>query len=480
MRILKKYNVISIQAKAALWFVICSFLQKGISFITVPVFTRLMSTEQYGTYTLYLSWLQAFTIITSLYLYNGVLDNAMAKFKGDRDRYIASMQGLTIVIWLFVGIIFLFIYPLTRSMFALSPVFFLMMFVEMFFTPATSYWMGRQRFEYTYKRLVFFTLSKSALNPVIGILFVSLSSQKDIARVFSIVIIEVVFGGLIFVYQFYKGRTFFSKKYWSYGIKLAIPMLPHYLSGMILNQGDRIMIDYFVGRSSVALYGLAHSIGMIAQIFIGAVNNAMTPWLYRKIEEKNTKEIRKTTTLLVLFIAGITIILMLISPEMIAFFGSKEYADAVYVVPPIAASTYFVFLYSLLSFPQFYFEKTKFLMIASLGAAGANIILNYLFIRAFGYIAAGYTTLFCYVLYAIGHYFVSRKIMKSEMGTVAFIVDEQLILFTSLVLIVITILVNFIMYQYFLRYAIILLMLFGMWSKRKFFIDKIKEMRSAR
>ena len=47
MNITSKYRSLSVQAKAALWFTICSFLQKGISFITVPIFTRLMSTEEY-------------------------------------------------------------------------------------------------------------------------------------------------------------------------------------------------------------------------------------------------------------------------------------------------------------------------------------------------------------------------------------------------------------------------------------------------
>ena len=92
MNITSKYRSLSVQAKAALWVTICSFLQKGISFITVPIFTRLMSTEEYGTYTVYLSWLQILTIMTSLYLFNGVYDNAMAKYEKQRDEYTSAMQ----------------------------------------------------------------------------------------------------------------------------------------------------------------------------------------------------------------------------------------------------------------------------------------------------------------------------------------------------------------------------------------------------
>ena len=81
MNLKEKYQYLSVQAKATIWFTMCSFIQKGISFITVPIFTRLMSTEQYGIYTVYLSWLQILTILTSLYLFNGVYDNAMVKFE---------------------------------------------------------------------------------------------------------------------------------------------------------------------------------------------------------------------------------------------------------------------------------------------------------------------------------------------------------------------------------------------------------------
>ena len=117
---IEKYKSMSVQARAALWFVACSFLQKGISFITVPIFTRLLSTDQYGTYSLYLSWLQILTIFTSLYLYNGVLDNAMAKFKDDRDRYISSMQGLTLVIWAIVCAALAVLYPVLKPILGLS------------------------------------------------------------------------------------------------------------------------------------------------------------------------------------------------------------------------------------------------------------------------------------------------------------------------------------------------------------------------
>lgn len=49
-KLVKKYTDLPIQVKASMWFFVCAFLQKGISFITTPIFTRLLSTSEYLEY----------------------------------------------------------------------------------------------------------------------------------------------------------------------------------------------------------------------------------------------------------------------------------------------------------------------------------------------------------------------------------------------------------------------------------------------
>ena len=74
--ILDKYKKIPLPVKAGIWFTICNLLQRGISILTVPIFTRLLTPDQYGVYSLYLSWLNILTIFTSLNLYYGVFNKA--------------------------------------------------------------------------------------------------------------------------------------------------------------------------------------------------------------------------------------------------------------------------------------------------------------------------------------------------------------------------------------------------------------------
>ena len=453
-KIMKKYDELSVQTKAAFWFTGCSFLQKGISFITVPIFTRMMSTEEYGVYTLYTSWYQILLIFTSLYLFNGVYDNAMSKFSDDRDAFTSSIQGLSITVSLIVFVVYLISNRYWQNILGLSNKYIFLMFAEMIVAPALYFWSGRQRFEYQYKRLVIITLLKSVVNPILGLIFVFRSSDKAFGRVVSIVVVELAFDATIMVYQFAKGKKFFIKKYWKYGLTLSIPLIPHYLAGMILNQGDRIVIDRLVGKSAVAMYGVAYSIGMLIQIFTNAINSAITPWEYACLKKKDMAEMQSKINVLLVFVGMLVCGLVFVGPELVLIFGSAKYTGAIAVIPPVTASVYFIFLYSVLSFPEFYYEKTQFLAFASFGAAILNVILNFIFIKKYGFVAAGYTTLICYIIYSIGHYIVGKRILNQNIHG-ASMVNEQFTLIISIGVIVVCIAGNFLIPYRLVRYMVI-------------------------
>lgn len=473
----EKYKKLSVQTKAALWFAICSVFQKGISFVTVPIFTRIMSPNDYGVYTLYLSWLQIMIIITTLNLHCGIFNNGMTKFEDDRDRYISSMQGITITLTTIVLLVFSVGLYSWSKLLGLAPSIILLMFIELYTVPAFNFWSGKLRFEYRYKILVTFTLVKSVLNPVLGLILVLISTNKGLARVVSIVTIEGVFCGTLLLKQFIKGKVYFDKKYWKYALTLALPVLPHYLSGVVLNQGDRVMIDKMVGKSAVAFYGVAYSIGMLTQIVSGAIIDSFTPWMYIKIKRKDFDQVKYVINYIMLFVMAVVFILMLFGPEVIMIFGSNEYAEAKYVIPPVAASVFFIFLYNIIVIPEFYFEKTQYLMISSLLAAGVNIGLNYIFIKQYGYIAAAYTTLACYILYGIGHFVIVKRITAKELPGIK-LYDTKTIVLIDLMVVVFGIAIQ-VIYDYLLiRMVLVIATLMIIYINRDKIISLIKTIRS--
>ena len=104
------------------------------------------------------------------------------------------------------------------------------------------------------------------------------------------------------------------------------------------------------------------------------------------------------------------ILLILFAPEIIAVFAPKAYYEAIWVVPSVALSVFFMFLYSFFATFEFYYEKTTYVAAATVGGAILNIILNYIGIHRLGYLAAGYTTLFSYILFALLHYLFMNKV----------------------------------------------------------------------
>ena len=108
-KLVKKYTDLPIQVKASMWFFVCAFLQKGISFITTPIFTRLLSTSEYGQYNVYTSWMSVLIVIVTLNLYCGVYSRGLVKFEDERSSFTSALQGLTItlvLIWTAIYLIF--------------------------------------------------------------------------------------------------------------------------------------------------------------------------------------------------------------------------------------------------------------------------------------------------------------------------------------------------------------------------------------
>lgn len=466
----EKYNNISIPVKASLWFVVCSVLQKGIALITVPLFTRLMTAEEYGFFSTYTSWYSLILVFTSLNLYYGVFNNAMIKYKNDRECYISSMQGLTITITFICFAFYLINMNKINKVLGMQTILVVLLFIQLLFAPSFEFWLASNRFEYSYKKIVTITLCKSIFNPILGIILVLNSQEKAIARILSLVIIEVVFSGLIMLFQFLKGKTFFEKKYWKYAFFFNLPLLPHYLSGQILNQSDRIMISKYVNNAAVAKYSVAYSIGLLTNIITNAINGSFTPWFYQKLKEKEYESISKIIMLITLIMAIVSIILMLFGPEMIFIMAPKEYINAKYVIPPVASSVLFIFLYNIFANVEFYFEKRKFVLYGSIISAFLNVVLNYIFIPKYGYIAAAYTTLICYILYCIMHACFSKIICKQNYIPIT-IFPWKVLIYISLFVILMSVFIGFIYSYTIIRYIIILVFIsFSLILSKKFIL----------
>lgn len=412
--IIKKYEKLPLSVKASLWYIICSMLQKGIAFLTTPIFTRMMSTKQYGQVTIYNSWLEIFTIFATLNLFYGVYNNALTKYPDDKDIVTSSMQGFCTSLTIGLFILYYVLHSWFNKLTGLSTFMTCMLFIEILFIPAFRFWATKQRFEYKYRTLIILSLLISLLTPLLGIPAVILSTEKGIAKILTSVLIQTLIGIVLYRVIFKNGKIFYKRNYWKYALVFNLPLIPHYLSSTILNQCDRIMIASMCGADKAGIYGLAYTIGALAIIFNEAIMNSYTPYTYQHLKKKSYESIKKNSRYLVTFIAVVVIIIVTLAPEVIWILGGEKYNEGIWVIAPIAASIFFRFLYGLYGNIEFYFEENYFIMIASVLCALLNIITNYIFIKICGYLAAGYTTLGCFAIYAFAHYFFSEHLRKKH------------------------------------------------------------------
>lgn len=413
-KILSKYNKLPKEARASFWFLICMILQKGISILTTPIFTRLLGPELYGEFGLFTSWESIISVFVTLRLTAGVYTQGLVKFHDRRDEFSVSMQGLSSFIIFCFGIIYAIFSSFFNDLLGLNTYQMISMFIIMWTGEIFSFWLCEQRVDYKYRMLVIWSLLASLAKPIAGIFAVLNFDDKVTARIISMAIINLIFYLPFLLSKIKKHLPFYSKKFWKYALIFNLPLVPHYLSQTVLSKADVIMIQKMIGLNKAGIYNLSYQLSLILLIVNTALIQTMTPWMYRKMRDRKIIDIKGIAYISLIGISLLNLLLMLFAPEIVKIFAPKEFFEAIWIIPPIAMSSVFIFSYDLFSSFEFYFEKTYFVMIASVIGALANIGLNYIFINIFGYMAAGYTTLICYMLYAFGHYLFMSKICKDN------------------------------------------------------------------
>ena len=456
--LLAKYNSMSVQSKAAAWYTVCNILQKGISFIAVPIYVRLLTTAEYGRYTVFQSWLEILVIFATLNLYCGVFTKAMVDHSDDRYRYTSSMQTLSTLITSVMFAVYLLAGDFWNKLLDLNTATFLLMFAYFVFYPALQFWSVHQRVVYRYKSMVAVTLLVSLLVPILSIILLKTTNLREQAVIMGNLLIQIAVGMFFYIYNYVRGKCIFHKLYWVSAIRFNIPLIPHYLSLIALAQVDRIMIKEMCDDAKAGIYSFTTSISSLMSIFISAINSAIVPWIYESLKAKACDGLAKVCTAITFLLGVMTFGVILIAPEIVSILGTKDYMDAIWVIPPLSVGMFFTFCYGLFSNVEFYYSATKYVMMASVAAATVKCGLNLVFIPMFGYLAAGYTTLLCYILLTITHYFVMRKLIRVKLGNIQ--VYDIKTIFVLCGGMIATMCVALILYQnIFARYTAILLVL---------------------
>ena len=397
--------------KAGIGYTIGNILVKGISFLTLPLFSRLMTTEEFGVYNVFISYESILFVIIGLAIHTS-MRSAKLEFPGKIDEFTSSVSLIYLVNLTFFGFVILFFGKQISSLINFSEAVLVMLVFYSFGSAVLTLYNHRISLDYAYKKYLIIALINTVGNIGLSLfLILTVFSQKrDIGRITGATV-SLTALSVVLLLQFYKlARPKYSPAYWKFAIKYSLPIVPHGISQVLLAQFDRIAIRSMVGDAAAGIYSLAGNIKLVLTIITESISTAWTTWFYEEFHTGNREKIQDNAKKLCGLFCLFSVILIFISPELIHLLGGIEYIDGRYVAVPMIIDAFLLFVYNIVVTAEYYYKKTIFVMLGTIVAAVINLITNLIFIKKYGYIAAAYTTLFAYVIYLILHLTISRKL----------------------------------------------------------------------
>jgi len=408
-----RYESLSLPLRSSFWFMVCSFAIRAVSMITTPIFTRLLSKSEYGITGTFSSWQLILEIIVTLEL--GACAMLLYVRIDDKKKVVSALCGMELLvcgIWVVFSIIFRNWFSFVLGM---SPVLSIALFVTIMTNQSIMLWMGYKRYAYEYRGSVIVTFLLSALSSVLGVLCVLFVSPTGESKILCTTVVTAVIGIYFYITIIRDSKIFFDKNIWLFAVSYGIPLIPHYLAQYILSSSDRLMINSMCGSEDVAMYSVAYSVGTLIKMFTSSINASFVPYQFESIKNKNYAGLRRRANQVLLIVGAMLIGIMLFSYEVVLIFGGRKYLDCVDIIIPICLGIYFSYMFELFARVQEYYLHKFTIVLASVMCALLNLVLNYIFIRLYGYKAAAYTTFVCYFVFCFVHYLFYRRVLRMDL-----------------------------------------------------------------
>ena len=384
-----------------------NLFNKAIAFITVPIFTRMLSTTEYGIVSTYSSYVSILAVVIGLSLGNSIR-NAYVDYKDRLKEYISSVFTLSFINFLFILLIAIGIN--SRLKFVSTPLL-LMCFLESFGSfVVNSIVIKYMMEEESFKRTILLVVPNLCAALLSIILILNMNSNKEYGRIIPMFLVTFLFGSIIFAVSLIKGKTLFHREYWKYALRISVPLIFHGLSVNILSASDRMIITSMRSASETGIYSVVYNLGMIAIVITSSFESVWIPYFTKKMLANETKVINHSARLYIEMCTIIFCGLLVFTPEVLVIFASEKYRSGMTIIAPVILASYFQYLYSLAVDTEYYYKKTKIIATNTIIAAVLNLVLNLIYIPYGGAFAAAYTTLVAYACSFLLHYRYCRKL----------------------------------------------------------------------
>lgn len=390
-------------------------LLMAASFASFPLYTRLLSVSDYGIFSLTITTVALIVAFSKLGIQNSLVRFYSNHKSNNSKRSISQLYSTIFFSILFIGGLSSLLFFLTlkfinnRIIEENSKIILSLASILIVFYCVTQIFNEFFRVEQKPKINILFNISSKY-----GSIFFSVVFYLYLGRVlYNMVLGIVIWEGILFIfvcYIFLRLRniylTSFSWKLFKDCLKYGFPLIGSELSFLILQFGDRYLIQYYMGSNSLGIYSAGYSMATYAaELLTLPVKTAIMP-IYMNVyfnqgEEELKYFLGKSFKYFFLIAIPVTFGFNVVSSDLILLLASKKYLQSTIVIPYIITGLVIYGTWCFFGAGLFIHKKTYKIMVLMVTSCILNIGLNFILIPRYGIIGAAIATLFAYIYYII-------------------------------------------------------------------------------
>lgn len=373
-----------------------------LPFITIPIFTRILSPEDYGV----LALAMIYAIIMSGLANFGV----SLAFERNYFQYLDNPEKLAQL--LFSSLIFV----LTNFAVLAGITYLFKENISVLFTGTTQhgililtafsahFFFGTaNNFFFTYfknaekaKTFTKYRIFSTVLNLVLSIFMVAYLR----VGVIGIILAQLITGVslfLILLYLFLKELHFsLNKSILLESLKISYPLTPRIFIGVLNTQFDKYMIGLLATIGGVGVYHIGKKISGLIFTFMTAIENVFNPQVYQRMfgqHAHGSESIGRYLTPFLYISIFVALCLALFSEELIIILTPVSYHGAIPIITILSIYFGFLFFGKIIGMQLIYSKKTHITLLLTFVSVGFNVGLNIPLIMRFGAVGAAWATL---------------------------------------------------------------------------------------
>lgn len=388
-----------------------------INFFLIPLYTAVLTTQEYGTIDIYTSLamilIPILTLQIEMALFRYYIVNNNEK---DRKEIISSSFTVVIVMSIIASVLYWILTMFFKLQYrGLLYGYYLSLMISTILLQVCR--ARGDNIGYGSSNFI-----SSTITVILNILFVKFSPWKIEGVLVSMITAQLIAS----IYIIYRSKVHKFLKISCIKImrckellKYSVPLVFNQIASWAINYSDRLIILYKWGEGTNGIYAIANKFANIINTFFSVYNVAWTENVVRSMnDEDSNKYISKIFELtFCIYIILITIILNFL-PFCFNILVKGDFKEAYEQIPILLISMLFSGMAATIGSIYIAYNKTKNVSITTMLAGVSNIIIHIILLNQFGLYAASISTLISFIVLFVYRYINVQKFFKLEFNIV--------------------------------------------------------------